>query len=281
MSRTSGFFVLHVLCASYGKSPSVVCDSKEGEFFFDMGLSAARYREVWSSLTGCKEKRSSVDYSATGWCRSANRTTSLITDIESEVAAINRELLYVPNATILSLDDDHLRMTSRAVTHLSFLQRHNNPKKGLGPVGNTLGSALTSTFFACHFTWCGEKLVHIWERLVQLLQGASTTGALRPMAEAIFAADRGYNSKQTLQFDGDVLGASIIGTHKRDLTYPYVFGSGPITKRAKGMVVSEKGCRAVYIATKKTEGSTRRVGRDLEACLYRESCSDRPLLVYI
>ena len=95
------------------------------------------------------------------------------------------------------------------------------------------------------------------------------------MAEAIFDADRGYNTKQTLQFVGDVLGASIIGTQKRDLTCPYVFGSGPITKRAKGMVVSEKGCKAVYIATKKTEGTTRRVGRDLEACLYRKSCSGR------
>ena len=127
-----GFVVLHVLCASYEESPSVLCDSKDGEFFFDMGLSAERYREVWSSLTGCKEKRSSVGYSATGCCRSANRTTSLITDIESEVAAVNRELLYVPNATILSLDDDHLRMASRAVTYLSFLNSTITQRKVLG-----------------------------------------------------------------------------------------------------------------------------------------------------
>ncbi|CDF34053.1 unnamed protein product [Chondrus crispus] len=270
-----GLLVLHVLCASYNEGPSVVCGAKMSDFFFHMGLSAARYRQVWSALTGCREKRTAVDYSTTGWCRTASRTTSLITDIESEVAAVNRELLYIPGATVLSLDDDHLRMASRAVSSLSFLQQHNNPKKGLGPVGNTLGSALTSVFFACQFTRRGEKLLHTWERLAQLLQGASITGALKPMADAIFAADRGYNTKETLNFVSKTLGASLLGTHKRDMTYPFVFGSGAITRRSKGMVVSEKGCRAVYVATLKSNLSVRRSGRELEACLYRESCSGR------
>ena len=55
---------------------------------------------------------------ATGWCRSANRKLNLVTDVEFEVAAINRELVYVPSATVLSLDDDHLRMLSWAVVDL-------------------------------------------------------------------------------------------------------------------------------------------------------------------
>ena len=205
--------------------------------------------------------------------RSANKATSLIIYIESEVAAVNRDLLYVPISTVLSLDDDHLCMASRAVSQLSFLQQHKNPKKGLGPVENTLGSALIPFFYACYFTRCVEKLVHTWEHLVQLLQGASTTGALRPMAEANFAADRGYNSKETIKFVCTTLSPTILGTHKRDLTYPYVFGSGPISRRSRGMVVPERGCRAVCIATKKWEGPARRVGRSLEACLYRESRS--------
>ena len=94
-----------------------------------MGLSASRYSQVWSAFTGCKEKRSAVDHSSTGWCRAASRTTSLITYIQAELAAVNRDLLYVPDSTVLSLDDDHIRMVSRAVPSLSFLQKHNNPKK--------------------------------------------------------------------------------------------------------------------------------------------------------
>lgn len=145
----------------------------------------------------------------------------------------------------------------------------------LGSGGNTLASAPTSVFFACHFTRGGEKLVHTWERLIQMLQGASTTGALRPMGEAIFAADRGYNTKETLNFIGNKLGASILGAHRRDLTYPFVFGSDPMSRRHKGMAVSENGCGAVYVATLKSNSSSRPIGRDLETCLYRKSYSSR------
>ena len=68
----------------------------------------------------------------------------------------------------------------------------------------------------------GEKLLHTWERLKQLLQYASTTWALWPIAEVIFAADSSNNTKQTLNFVGTVFGASTLGRHKRDLPYPLV-----------------------------------------------------------
>lgn len=45
----------------------------------------------------------------------------MITDVESEVASINRELSYVPNATVLSLENELLRMASRAVHDLTYL----------------------------------------------------------------------------------------------------------------------------------------------------------------
>ena len=268
-----GIIILHALCAMYNESPTTVSDPAEHENVFQMGIAAERYHEVWSSLSGAREKREVHDYTPTGWCRSANRATSMITVVEAEVASINRELLYVPNATVFSLDDNHLRMASRAVINLTYLQQHNNPKKGLGPVSNALCSALNPLYIACHFTRHGENLRHIWERLAQLVQGASTSGALRPMPEAVFAADRGYNSKETIEFVGGTLGASLLGTHKRDLWYPYVFGDGPITARHKGVVVSEKGCRAVYNA--RLRSGARSQIRQVEACIYRESCSGR------
>lgn len=77
-----------------------------------------------------------------------------------------------------------------------------------------------------------RELLHAWERLAQLVRCASTKGALRSMAEAIFSMDRGYITKQIFNFFRNVPGASILRTQKRDLAYPFVFGSGPITIRA-------------------------------------------------
>lgn len=85
----------------------------------------------------------------------------MITELESETAAIIRNLLYIRGSTVFSLDDDHLRMASRSVMALTYLQQHNNRKKGLGAVGNTLWCALNPFFYACHFTRTGEKFLHL------------------------------------------------------------------------------------------------------------------------
>ncbi|CDF33955.1 unnamed protein product [Chondrus crispus] len=68
-------------------------------------------------------------------------------EIESETAAINRELLYIPNATVFSLDDDHLRMAFSALVVLTHLRQLNNQKKSLGPLDNALCSALNPFFW--------------------------------------------------------------------------------------------------------------------------------------
>lgn len=130
----------------------------------------------------------------------------------------------MPGATIISLDEDHLEMASRAVTTLTTLPQYNKPKMGLGPVGNALCSALHPVFFGCHFTRVGEKLLHVCQRLIQLLQGAATIGSFFPMTDAIIAAGRGYNSSEVLEFLSKGLGVSSIGTHKRDLSYSFVLG---------------------------------------------------------
>lgn len=263
------------LSAAYDESPSTVCDVSQGDFFFQIGLTAERYHLVWGALCGTKERRSTYDMSATGWSRTPNRSTTLIAEVESETAAINRDLLFVPKATVLSLHNDHLRMASRGVTELTYLRQLNIPKKGLGPVGNALCSALNPFFLACHFTRCGEKVLHTWERLAQLLQGVLTTGALRPLPDVIFAADRGHNSRESIEFVYTVLGASILDTHKRDMWYPYVFGDGPISRRHKGMAISGRGCRAVYTARLRNGTSRASRARAVDACVYRESCSGR------
>lgn len=114
-NKLLGLIILHTLCVSYDESPRTVCDGAESENVFQMGTNSDRFYEVWASSSWSGDRRSVYDYSQSGWCRNANTATLMITEVESETAAINRELLYVTNATVLSLDDDHLRMASRAV----------------------------------------------------------------------------------------------------------------------------------------------------------------------
>ena len=227
----------HILCSSYGESVTTVSSRENCTFFFQMAVDADRYKEVWSALSCTKQKRARVEHTTTGWANKPSRGNALITEMEQECAAVNRRLLYVPGATIFSLDDDHLRLSSRAVTQYTNLQQLNNPSKALGPVSNALCSALNPWILACHYSRPREKLVDVWERLVRLVQGAPTRGAIAPMADAIFAADRGYNVKETISFINETLGATGLGTHKRSLDFPYVFGNGPIAKRHKGMPV--------------------------------------------
>ena len=149
-----------------------------------------------------------------GWSNRPLRGNALITELEQELASINRSLVYVPGSTIFSLDDDHQRLRCRSVTSLTNLSQLNNPQIALGPVNNAVCSALTSAFIASHYCRPGEKLIHTWQRLAQLIQGAATPGCLRPMPEAVFASDRGYNCKETVSFINETLAATGIGTQE-------------------------------------------------------------------
>ena len=64
------------------------------------------------------------------------------------------------------------------------------------------------------------------------------------------AADLRYCFSEVLEFL-NAQRASFIGTHKRGLDYPFVFGKGPVTRRHKGMQDTENGPRAIYSTTKK------------------------------
>ena len=277
VEELKGVIILHVLAASYNNPVSTITSEKNKEFFFQLGIGGQRYLDVWSAFSCSTEKRQRVEHHAYGWSNRPIEGNALITDLENSLAAVNRTLLYVPGATIFSLDDDHQRLRSRAVTEFTNLSQVNNPKKALGPVNNAMCSALTSVFLASHYSRPKEQVIHIWQGLVQLIQGVPTVGAIQPMVDAVFAADRGYNSKETIDFINEKLGATGLGTHKRSLDYPFVFGDGPITKRHKGMRVSERGCRAIYSATRRPQSCS---GRAIEASVYRESYSGRIAAIY-
>ena len=270
--------IFHTLCASYHSSPKVVASKENRARFLQMGVSARRYKIVWSALCGTGEKRGRLDYSENGWMSRSHSVRAILLDLELDLAAINRRLLYVPGSTIFYLDDDLLRLSSRSVSLLTNLRQINNPDKALNPVSNGLCSALTSVYIAGHYSRRKEEALEIWIRLLQLVQGDPTKGALLPMPDATFASDRGYNCAQSTKFVSNLLGAKTIGTHKRSYEFPFVFGDWPIRKKHKGMVFSEKGCRAVNYATQ--QGRRGSYNRQIQAAVYRESYYSRVAAVY-
>lgn len=201
-----------------------------------------------------KTHRGEVDVEGSLWRNKPSRGNALVTEMEAELSAVNRSLVNFEGVTIYSVDDDHNRPSSRAVVHVTNLSHINNPKKALGPVNNAVCSALTHAFIASHYIKSNEKVTDVWNRLVQLLQGVPTVCALRPKVDYLFAANRGYNEVETIQFLNENLFCTSIGTHKRFLSFPFVFGNGPIRKRHKGMVVAETGCLSLYSATKRPIG---------------------------
>jgi B-box zinc finger len=266
-----GVFILHMLCASYGESPNTVCSRKEIDFFFQMGISSRRFYEVWSSLSGTRYHRQQVEHLRDGlWATAPRSANSLILSLERGIADVNRHLVYVPGSTVFSLDDDHLRLSSRAVSDMTGLRVTNNPAKALGPVQNSICSALTGLFIAGHHTRRGESLLDVWKCLVCAIQGASSPSALCPMTDAFFAADRGYNCLSVTEFMGSI-GATFIGTYKRSYDYPFVFGDGAISRKHRGVRIAETGSRAVYSACKARKGTS----EVIEAIAYRESTNGR------
>lgn len=110
-----------------------------------------------------RHPKGDLNFSTTGWFRTANKAKAIIGYIKLEVAAVNRDFIYVPGITMLSLDDDHLCISSRSVLTFSYLQQNNHPRKGLGLIGNALSSALHPLFNEIDFSQDAEKLLDIWQ----------------------------------------------------------------------------------------------------------------------
>ena len=206
-----GMLILYLLAASYSSSVSTITATENHTFYYQLGISSKRYSEVWSALSCITERRQVIEMFGMGLSNCPNQAHDIIPEMENEVASINRVLLYIPDATIFSLDDDRQRLRSRAIAQIMLLGQFNRPVKGLGPVNNAVCSALLPIFFASHYSTPHEKGIRVWERLVHLLQGTPNTGTYMSMDDAVFASDKGYNDKTVIKFIDEKLGASEIG----------------------------------------------------------------------
>lgn len=145
-----GIIILHALSASYKESPTTLCSPSQREFFYDMKIKSERYYDVWRALSGSFNGRNMTEHHLYTWSMRNSVGNDLILQLEEEISSINRRILYVPGATINSLDDDHFRLSSKSVSHLTQLSVINNPKKALGPVSNAICSAMNPFLIVCH-----------------------------------------------------------------------------------------------------------------------------------
>ena len=102
-------------------------------------------------------------------------------------------------------------------------------------------------FVSGHYRIKGENILVTFEQLFMDIHGARHRSDLGPMTELIVAADRGYMGKETVRFIVHDLGTSFIGTHKRAHGYPFVYGSTELATKHRGMLIPEKGGRAVFM----------------------------------
>ena len=88
--------VTHILAASYLACVSTVKEKGNIEFFFQTRLAPKRYLEVWLALSGSSRSRQRVEALCEGWSNKPVRGNGLITELEQELAILNRSIVCVP-----------------------------------------------------------------------------------------------------------------------------------------------------------------------------------------
>lgn len=168
-----GVIILHVIPASYSTSVYTVTAAENADIYFP-----TTYLRV-SLLSGLvcffvhRGEEVNNRNGSTGSANKPSRGNALITGMENEVGTINRCYIYVGGATMFSLEEDHQRQSSKAVTTFTNLWQVDNPVKVFGPVNNALCSALNPFVLANHYTRSGERIIHVWDRLFSFVHGGS------------------------------------------------------------------------------------------------------------
>lgn len=244
---------------SYRETPSNFFSSKlRRKYPIAETLSRSSWSKILKGINNRRRSSQSNDESLVlTWARPFSEDAA-IRAAESSFSTFFSKLLFTER-TILSTDDDQLRLTSTLVEDLGF-PRVNNPKKCFGPVATGVVSATTGVVLSLRLSGRGESALQTLKILCLHL-------SCKPLIEQIrigntFALDRGYLSKAMIDFIASI-GAKLIGTHKRVMSYPFHFGD--IEKLKPGQsYVHEVGAKSIYAAKRTTT-----VGSSMLAIAYR------------
>lgn len=178
------------------------------------------YNEIWVCLIVAIERRATHDYTSTSSYRSAIRATTLIMKIENEVLAINLGLGFVQKTTALFLEVGPFRYTLPGSSRAKLSEENNNVKNGLESIRQRLVLGFQSLFYSFILPRSEKSwpiFGNVWFGYCKDIILCKHSGQCRTQ---FFASDRGYrgcNPKETISFLSDVLGATLIETHKRNL----------------------------------------------------------------
>ena len=149
---------------------------------------------------------------------------------------------FVKKVSILSLDDDLVRLRSLTVESSIGSSRVRNPKKGYGPQQHGLVSLLTGLYLGGHIPNINDGTVQSVKCVFLAL--AKATGEINLEEQMlgkipnIVALDRGYLYEDVLKVLTSY-GSVLIGTLKRCYLSPFVYGTA--LKYAHQKIVQEKG----------------------------------------
>ncbi|ETO58676.1 hypothetical protein F444_22943, partial [Phytophthora nicotianae P1976] len=163
------------------------------------------------------------------------------------------EIGFVNEVSIAKLDDDLLRLRSKSVDDLG-LTRTRNPAKGFGPVQHGIVSLVTGLFLCSHVASRGETVVDVLRILMRSLCGVSADSQIK-LPGVVFALDRGCQSKEVNRQIMEC-GGIVIGTHKRDRSFPFTYGKLGTQGQT---VMTEKGAKTTKWATMKNSVSSTKI----------------------
>jgi hypothetical protein len=223
----------------YRCSPTAFFDPENQQMFPGActGMSGRRYS---AGLKALGKSSSSYSDSFGNWRPPMKHDRNLASALEC-VRKICAELCFVPCVSILSIDDDLLRLRSQLV-HDFGLQHTNNPAKGLGVVHHGIVSICTGLYLGGHIASRGESTQECVQILLRSLSGASVDS--KTEVRNLCAWDRGYGgpggsiNEMALNY-----GCDLLGTSQRTRSFPFTFGrdAGP-----GQTVISEDGTQDIY-----------------------------------
>ena len=211
-------FIRCLIALSYYRVTQTVLFGKKHVFPLASTLNEDQFKKV---MNGLKSKPQSTNNdSEVMWDRPFSEDPS-IRKGEEAMVKINREF-FLPSKSILSTDDDHLRLSASDCENIG-LPRKNNPKKDFGPVATCVVSLTSGISLASRIAGRGETDVQTIRILCRNLFNKELPEQVD--ATNMFAMDRGYLSIDMIDYITSI-GCSILGTHKRVKNYPFNFGKG-------------------------------------------------------
>ncbi|ETO65432.1 hypothetical protein F444_17258 [Phytophthora nicotianae P1976] len=236
--------------------------AKENKKYYPPANKAMKRKRYYTLLNALGTPSAAISNTSDFWNApfSPDRHLSQAMDAMRRVCS---EIGFVNEVSIASLDDDLLRLRSKSVDDLG-LTRTRNPAKGFGPVQHGFVSLVTGLFLCSHVASRGETVVDVLRILMRSLCGVSADSQIK-LPGVVFALDREYQSKEVNRQIMEC-GGIVIGTHKRDRTFPFTYGKIGTQGQT---VMTEKGAKTTKWATMKNSVSSTKITSTMCALAYR------------